>query len=638
MNRDHRRTKGFRPSTQYDVVVVGGGHAGCEAAMAAARMGLETLLLSISIDQIAQMSCNPAIGGLAKGHVVREIDALGGVMAQAIDATGIQFRRLNTRKGPAVRSSRAQADMLQYKTWMKEKLEGQERLHIKQGLAEGFLMDGAQVVGVHTQAGEEFPARTVVVSSGTFLNGMVHIGDTRYAAGRAGEFAAVSLSAALAGLGLRMGRLMTCTTPRLDAKTIDFRPLTPQNGDPDFVPFSFRNHRIERDQVPCWIARTNEKTHRIIADNLDRSPMISGVMTGAPPRYCPSVEDKVRAFPGRTGHRLFLEPEGLSTREIYTNGMFTGLPIDVQLEMLRTIPGLEEVQIMRPGYAIEYDFVHPTQLGPDLQVKSVPGLFLAGQINGTSGYEEAAGQGLVAGINAGLRVKGDPPLVLGRNESYIGVLVDDLVTKGTSEPYRLLTSRAEHRLLLREDNADLRLMDKGHAVGLITAEEAETTKEKARLIEEEIERLGRHRVTVDLGEGAPRQGSLLFDALRQPEVSYRDLTEYNPGFEPAERRDVADQVQIQVKYEGYIRRQEAMVEKMRHLESLRIPEDIDYSSLGAISAEVREKLEGVRPRTLGQASRIPGVTPAAVSALMIYLAGSNRGRDPEGDPAGGGRT
>ena len=594
--------------------------------MAAARMGLTTLLLSIHIDQIAQMSCNPAIGGLAKGHVVREIDALGGIMAEAIDATGIQFRRLNTKKGPAVRSSRAQADMLQYKSWVREKLEGQEGLHIKQGLVEGFLLDGGRVVGVHTQAGEEFSSQAVVVSSGTFLNGMVHIGDTRYPAGRAGEFPAVSLSAALEGAGLKVGRLITCTTPRLDAKTIDFDSLTPQHGDPDFIPFSFRNRRIEREQMPCWITRTNEKTHRVIQENLQRSPMISGVMKGAAPRYCPSIEDKVLAFPGRTSHRLFLEPEGLHTKEVYPNGVFTGLPIDVQIQMLRTIPGLEEVQVMRPGYAIEYDFVHPTQLGPDLQVKKVPGLFLAGQINGSSGYEEAAGQGILAGINAGLRVMGRPPMLLGRSESYIGVMVDDLVTKGTTEPYRLLTSRAEHRLLLREDNTDLRLMEKGYAAGLISTEEVEATREKGRMIQEEMEKLDRHRVTVNVGDGAPRKGASLANALRQPEISYQDLVKYDPGFQPTERRDVSDQVQIQVKYAGYIRRQGAMVEKMKHLEKWNVPDDIDYISLGVISAEVREKLEEVRPRNLGQASRIPGVTPAAVSALMVYLAGKARER------------
>ncbi len=624
MDNKHPKIPRYHHPTRFDVIVVGGGHAGCEAAMAAARMGLTTLLLSIHIDQIAQMSCNPAIGGLAKGHVVREIDALGGIMAEAIDATGIQFRRLNTKKGPAVRSSRAQADMQHYKSWVKERLEKQNGLHIKQGLVEGFLVDGGRAAGVHTQAGEEFSSRTVVVCSGTFLNGMVHIGDTRYPAGRAGEFPAVSLSSALEGLGLSVGRLMTCTTPRLDAKTIDFDSLEPQHGDPDFIPFSFRNDRIARAQVPCWITKTNERTHRVIQGNLQRSPMISGVMTGAPPRYCPSIEDKVQAFPDRTSHKLFLEPEGLHTKEVYPNGVFTGLPIDVQTEMLRTIPGLEEVQIMRPGYAIEYDFIHPTQLGPDLQVRKVPGLYLAGQINGSSGYEEAAGQGIVAGINAGLGVMGRPPLLLGRDESYIGVLVDDLVTKGTREPYRLLTSRAEHRLLLREDNADLRLMEKGHAVGLVNLEEIEGTREKRRQIEEELDRLNRRRVTVDMGDGRPRKGTSLANALRQPEISYGDLASYDPGFEPLSRRDVSEQVSSQVKYEGYIRRQEAMVERMRRLEGWKIPDDMDYFSMGAISAEVREKLEEVRPATLGQAGRIPGVTPAAVSALMVYLTGKNR--------------
>ena len=612
----------FRDPTFYDVIVIGAGHAGCEAAWASSRMGLTTLLLTISIDQVAHMSCNPAIGGIAKGHLVKEIDALGGLMAMAIDATGIQFRRLNTKKGPAVRSSRAQADMYLYKTWVRETLEAQDRLHIKQGLVEGFLTDDAngskRIAGVFTQAGEEYLSDSVVVASGTFLGGMVHVGDTMYPAGRAGEPPAVSLSQSLSGLGLEMGRLMTCTTPRLDAKTIDFRQTRIQPGDPDPRPFSFRTTRIDRDQVPCWITRSNEDTQEIIRKSLHRSPMISGIMKGVPPRYCPSIEDKVRHFPDRTNHQIFLEPEGVHTREIYANGFFTGLPVDVQIRMLRTLPGLEEVQIMRPGYAIEYDFVHPVQLGSDLMLKKVPGLFLAGQINGTSGYEEAAAQGMIAGVNAALRARGEGPLVLRRDEAYIGVLVDDLVTKGVTEPYRLFTSRAEHRLHLREDNADLRLMEKGRTLGLITEGEVARLREKVRMIESGMAELEKRKVTVDLGE-APKRGTTLKQALRQPEVSYGELAGLNPDFKPVDDTGAAEQIEIQVKYEGYLERQEAMVEKVRRLDALSIPEDLDYTALGALSREVKDRLAQVRPANLGQASRIPGVTPAAVSALMIYI-------------------
>jgi len=617
----------FRDPTHYDVIVIGGGHAGCEAAWASARMGMTTLLLTISIDQVAHMSCNPAVGGLAKGHLVREIDALGGLMAMAIDATGIQYRILNTKKGPAVRSSRAQADMYGYKTWVRERLEAQEGLHIKQGMVEGFLVEegtgGRRIGGVHTQAGEEFLSSAVVVASGTFLNGLIHIGMTNYPAGRAGEFPSVGLSGALEALDLQMGRLKTGTTPRLDAKTIDFDKCQAQFGDEVPQPFSFRTREIDRPQVPCWITRTNQATHDAIRGGLDRSPLYGGVIKGVGPRYCPSIEDKIVRFPDKTGHQVFLEPEGLHTREYYPNGVSTSLPIDVQIRMLRTIPGLEEVQIMRPGYAIEYDFVNPTQLGSDLMVRMVEGLYLAGQINGTSGYEEAAAQGLLAGMNAALRVKGDLPLTLGRDEAYMGVLVDDLVTKGVTEPYRLFTSRAEYRLMLREDNADLRLMEKGYRAGLITDDEVAQLREKAMMIENGLDEVRNHRVTIGLANGPPK-GTSLAQVLKQPEVSYGDLVNFDQGFVPLREGEAARQVEIHIKYEGYIARQMTMVGKMARLESMAIPEDLDYSSLQSLSREVRDRLEDVRPANLGQASRMPGITPAAVSALMIYIKGKGK--------------
>jgi len=619
----------FRDPTHYDVIVIGAGHAGCEAAWASARMGMTTLLLTISIDQVAHMSCNPAVGGLAKGHLVREIDALGGLMAMAIDATGIQYRILNTKKGPAVRSSRAQADMYSYKTWVRERLEAQEGLHIKQGMVEGFLVEegtgGRRVGGVHTQAGEEFLSQCVVVASGTFLNGLIHIGMTNYPAGRAGEFPSVGLSGALEALDLQMGRLKTGTTPRLDAKTIDFDRCQAQFGDEVPSPFSFRTREIDRPQVPCWITRTNQATHDAIKGGLDRSPLYGGVIKGVGPRYCPSIEDKIVRFPDKTGHQVFLEPEGLHTREYYPNGVSTSLPIDIQISMLRTIPGLEEVQIMRPGYAIEYDFVNPTQLGPDLMVMAVEGLYLAGQINGTSGYEEAAAQGLLAGMNAALKVKGEPPLTLGRDEAYMGVLVDDLVTKGVTEPYRLFTSRAEYRLMLREDNADLRLMEKGYQAGLINDDEVAQLREKVRMVEIGLDEVRNHRVTVSLANGPPK-GTSLAQVLKQPEVSYGDLVNFDQSFVPISKGEAARQVEIQIKYEGYIARQMAMVGKMARLESMAIPENLDYSSLQSLSREVRDRLEDVRPANLGQASRIPGITPAAVSALMIYIKGKGQGK------------
>jgi tRNA uridine 5-carboxymethylaminomethyl modification enzyme len=480
------------------------------------------------------------------------------------------------------------------------------------------------VCGVFTQSGEEFLGSAVVIASGTFLNGLIHVGMTNYAAGRAGEFPSEKLSGRIADLDLSMGRLKTGTTPRLDAKSIDFSRCTPQYGDEIPRPFSFRTDRIERQQIPCWITRTNSHTHEIIRSGLDRSPLFGGVIKGVGPRYCPSIEDKVVRFPDKDSHQIFLEPEGLQTREYYPNGIPTSLPIDIQVKMLRSISGLEDVQIMRPGYAIEYDFVHPTQLGHDLMAKKVEGLYMAGQINGTSGYEEAAAQGQLAGINAALRIRGDQPLVLGRDEAYMGVLVDDLVSKGVSEPYRLFTSRAEHRLLLREDNADLRLMKKGFSIGLITGEDVERLREKEELIRRGVKELGMKKVTVTIPEG-PRTGTTLERALRHGTISYADLERLNPEFKPVPHDGAARQIEIQIKYDGYIKRQQALVEKVRRLESMPIPEDIEYQSLKILSKEIRARLSEVRPRNLGQASRIPGVTPAAISALMVFLKGDRTG-------------
>lgn len=609
----------------YQVVVVGAGHAGCEAALASARMGCSTLLLTIGLDTIAQMSCNPSIGGLAKGHLVHEIDALGGEMGLNIDATGIQFRRLNTRKGPAVRAARAQADRMAYSARMKNVIEQELFLDLKQGLVDELLVERGRVVGVKVREGITFYGEAVVLTTGTFMRGLIHIGLNHYAGGRAGEPSAEGISGSLKNIGLRVGRLKTGTPARLSARSIDFSKLERQPGDVDIKPFSFMTEKIEREQVDCYIAETNERTHQIIRAGLDRSPLYSGIIEGVGPRYCPSIEDKVVRFPDKKSHQSFLEPEGVRGSEMYPSGLSTSLPPDVQLAYFRSIRGFEQVEIMRPGYAIEYDFVEPMQLKASLETRSVAGLFHAGQINGTSGYEEAAGQGLLAGINAARQCQKKAPIVIGRDQGYLGVMVDDLITQPTTDPYRMFTSRSEYRLLLREDNADQRLTELGRKIGLVSDERWEKFLQKQKQVAAARDLIKTKSITsadvevVDgLNLGELKSGLSLELLLRRPEISINQLETACPdlgGFS----RQALEQVEIAVKYEGYIKRQLEQVERFREQEEIEIPADIDYTKIQSISTEVREKLDKIRPRSLGQAGRIQGVTPAAIAVLHIYL-------------------